>query len=121
MTRFAKEISGRLGEYWKAEAQKELVRIQKEIDNGEITFDEYGVARNSIGRVIMSDLAEKIAYITDKINLVNTERARNKEVEEELKEYNFIVTDKTKYEMKAAFGNTEKYVVNIVTGEKIYL
>lgn len=121
MTRFAKEISGRLGEYWKVEAQKELNRIQKEIDNGEITFDEYGVARNSIGRVVMSDLAEKISYITNKIDLINTSIARSNEVEEELKEYNFTITDEEKYEMKAAFGNTEKYVVNVITGEKIYL
>ena len=33
MTRFAKEISGQLGDYWKAEAQKELNRIQKEIQD----------------------------------------------------------------------------------------
>lgn len=121
MTRFFKEISGQLGEYWKVEAQKELNRIQKEIDNGEITFDVYGVARNSIGRVVMSDLAEKIAYVTDKINLINTRNARDKEVAEELKNYNDNITNELLYEMKAAFGNTEKYVVNVITGEKIFL
>lgn len=121
MTRFAKEVSGQLGEYWKAEAQKELNRIQREIDNGEITFDAYGVARNSIGRVVMDDLAEKIAYVTDKINLINTKNARDKEVAEELKDYVCTTTDEMRYEMKATFGDTEKYVVNVITGEKIFL
>lgn len=46
MTRFEQELSGALGAYWKASAEKELDEIREELAAGRITIDAYGVARN---------------------------------------------------------------------------
>ncbi|MBR0160346.1 MAG: hypothetical protein IJQ02_03475, partial [Oscillospiraceae bacterium] len=80
MTRFQKELSGQLGEFWKKDAEKELDKVRAELANGEITIDENGVARNCIGRVLMSDMLEKLTYVTDKVNAENTKAARDEEV-----------------------------------------
>ena len=56
MTRFERELSGALGAYWKASAEKELAEIKADLENGKITIDKNGVARNCIGRVLMSDM-----------------------------------------------------------------
>ena len=68
MTRFERELNGSLGAYWKAEAEKELARIKAELDAGKITIDDQGVALNCIGRPLMSDMAEKVALVTDRID-----------------------------------------------------
>ena len=53
MTRFEKELSGALGAYWKKSAEKELEKVREELEQGLITIDENGVARNRIGRVLI--------------------------------------------------------------------
>lgn len=87
MTRFERELSGALGAYWKANAEKELKQIEKDLDDGKITIDASGVARNCIGRVLMNDLLEKLAYITDKVDVEATQAARAAEVSKSLEGY----------------------------------
>ena len=87
MTRFEREISGSLGALWKASAEKELAAIQSDLDTGKITIDAAGVARNSIGRVVMDDLAEKLEWVTEAIDRSATAAAREIEVDAELAEY----------------------------------
>ena len=52
MTRFQMELSGKLGQFWQNEAQKELERVKSDLDSCKITIDADGVARNSIGRAL---------------------------------------------------------------------
>ena len=59
MTRFEKELSGALGAYWKKSAEEELQKVREELEQGLITIDENGVARNRIGRVLMSDMLHR--------------------------------------------------------------
>ena len=123
MTRFERELSGALGAFWKKEAEKELARIEKDLENGKITIDEKGIARNSIGRVLMSDMAEKVSYITDRIDLEATKEARSEAVSQELtalRNNARPATEEEKDEMRAAFGKGQT-VVNILTGERINL
>ena len=123
MTRFERELSGALGAFWKKEAEKELARIEKDLESGKITIDEKGIARNAIGRVIMSDLAEKVSYITDRIDLEATKEARSEAVSQELtalRNNARPATEEEKDEMRAAFGKGQT-VVNILTGERINL
>ena len=123
MTRFERELSGALGAFWKKEAEKELEKIEKQLDEGKITIDEKGIARNSIGRILMSDLAEKVSFITDEIDLEATAEARSEEVSQELAAYRRSAkpaTEEEKDEMRAAFGKGQT-VVNILTGERISL
>ena len=66
MTRFEKELSGALGAYWKKEADKELAKVKEDLENGNITIDEQGIARNCIGRVLQNDMMEKVAITSPK-------------------------------------------------------
>ena len=123
MTRFARELSGTLGAYWKASAEKELEQIRADFEAGNITVDENGVARNRIGRILMSDLLEKLTYITDKVDAEATKAAREAENDAFLESYrkaNHRHSEEELNEMRATFG-TGTTVVDIITGERIRL
>ena len=123
MTRFMKELNGSLGAYWKAEAEKELARVKADLDAGRITIDENGIARNCIGRVLMADLLEKLALVTDKADVAATNAARVAEVAKELESYRANKKPHTAEElaeMRAAFGPGTT-VFDVLTGEKITL
>ena len=121
MTRFARELSGSLGTYRKASAEKELDEVRADFEAGKITVDENGVARNRIGRILMSDLLEKLTYITDKVDVEATKAAREAETDAFLESYrkaNNRRSAEELSEMRAAFG-TGTTVVDIITGERI--
>ena len=123
MTRFEKELSGALGTYWKKEAEKELEKIKAEIERGEITIDEAGVARNCIGRVLMDDMLEKVAKISNKVNTEATKAARNTETSTLLNEYRKNYKEPSaeeKEEMIATFGKGTT-VVDLISGKRITL
>ena len=125
MTRFEQELNGMLGDYWQKEAERELAKIAEEIKNGKITIDENGVAYNCIGRVLMDDMAEKVAHVDSRINLKATEEARLEEVEKSIAQYrearkNYRRSEEEMYEMRAAFG-TGTTVIDLLTGEEITL
>ena len=123
MTRFEREISGALGQYWKESAEKELNELRRELASGQITIDENGVARNCIGRVLMDDLLEKLTYVTDKASVEATHAVHEAEVARDLEEYRRNrkpATAEEIAEMRAAFGSGTK-VVDVLTGETITL
>ena len=123
MTRFEKELSGALGAYWKKSAEKELEKVREELEQGLITIDGSGVARNRIGRVLMSDMLEKLTHITDAVDAEATTKAREEETAKALEEYRKNArpaTEEELGEMRAAFGKG-KTVVNIITGQKCHL
>lgn len=123
MTRFEKELSGALGAYWKKEAKKELERVKKDLDEGKITIDENGIARNCIGRTLHDDMLEKVAMISDKVNIEATRVARDEETANVIEAYRASYTgpsEEEMFEMRAAFG-TGTTVVDIFTGKKIKL
>lgn len=123
MTRFEQELSGALGAFWKNHAEKELEQIEGDLEAGRITIDENGVARNRIGRILMSDMLEKLTFITDEVDTEATNAARAEETGRELAEYfrNAKATsEEEKNEMRAAFGRGQT-VVNILTGKRINL
>ena len=123
MTRFERELSGALGAYWKNSAEKELEEIRKDLAEGKITIDENRVARNCIGRVLMSDMLEKLTFVTDEVDEQATKAARDEEVTRSLAEYRRNAkpaSEEEKSEMRAAFGEGQT-IVNILTGERITL
>ncbi|HEL0548236.1 TPA: hypothetical protein TUU01_002225 [Streptococcus equi subsp. zooepidemicus] len=123
MTRFERELSGALGAYWKNSAEKELEEIRKDLAEEKITIDENGVARNCIGRVLMSDMLEKLTYVTDEVDEEATKAARDEEVTRSLAEYRRNAkpaSEEELSEMRAAFGEGQT-IVNILTGERITL
>ena len=123
MTRLQRELNGSLGAFWKASAEKELEQIREDFETGKITVDENRVARNRIGRILMSDLLEKLTYITDKVDVEATKAAREAETDAFLESYrkaNNRRSAEELSEMRAAFG-TGTTVVDIITGERIRL
>ena len=123
MTRFERELSGALGEFWKNNAQKELQKTKEDLESGKITIDENGVARNCIGRALMSDMLEKLTHITDAVDTEATNAAREEEVAAALENYRRNAKpagEEEKNEMRSAFGKGQT-VVNILTGERITL
>ena len=123
MTRFEKELSGALGAYWKKEAEKELARVKADIDEGKITIDENGIAKNCIARILHDDMLEKVAKVSDKVNIEATRAARDEETAKVIEAYRASYTgpsEEEMFEMRAAFGTGTK-VVDIFTGKKIKL
>ena len=125
MTRFERELNGSLGAYWQAQAQKELERVANDLATGKITIDENGVAYNCIGRPLMSDMAEKVALVTDRINREATAKAESEAAAKHIEAYRANrrqngYTAEELHEMRAAFGEGTT-VVDILTGKKINL
>ena len=122
-TRFQRELCGNLGAFWQRQAKAELERVKADLDSGEITIDEAGVARNCIGRALMDDLLEKLILVTDKADSAATRAAREAEVQANLESYRAsrkAPSAEELAEMRAAFGAGTK-VVNVITGEEIQL
>lgn len=124
MTRFEMEISGALGNYWKASAEREIEKLQEKADNGEILVDENGAASwKSNGRVLPSDCAEKLSWTTLDFSIEATAAKRDEETARSLESYRRSYTGPTveeRMEMEAAFGKGTT-VVDIVSGTRIRL
>ena len=123
MTRFQRELNGDLGVFWQKHAEDELAKVKADLDSGEITIDEAGVARNCIGRALMDDLLEKLVLVTDKADSAATRAAREAEVEAGLESYQAsrkAPSSEELAEMRAAFGEGAK-VADVITGEEIQL
>lgn len=122
-TRFQQELSGKLGAFWQKHAEEQLAQVKADLDSGEITIDEAGVARNCIGRVLMDDLLEMVEMVTDKADRTATQAAREIEVEEALAEYRAAwrpPSGEQLAEMRAVFGEGAT-VVDVLAGETIQL
>ena len=126
MTRFARELSGELGAYWKASAEKEIRKMEERQINGEIFFGADGVVRwTSNNRVMPKDCREVLAHSVYR-DLFNEEASRAAEEAETaafLDSYRKSYkgpSEEEKAEMRAAFG-TGATVVNVITGERIRL
>lgn len=124
-SRFAKELSGELGEFWQKRANESLVKIKSELESGQITIDENGVAYNCIGRVVVSDVLEMLTYVTDRVNVEATKKASDEETSRWAAEYrkamaNHVPDEEEIAEMRAAFG-AGATVVDVITGKQIQL
>lgn len=123
MTRFMEELTGKRGDFWKRDAEKELAKRKAELENGEITIDENGIAYNRISRVVVEEWVEQLSLITDKIDAEATTAAREEAVARELAEYRKQkrgFTEEELAEMRATFG-AGTTVRDIITGEEIIL
>ena len=121
MTRFARELSGELGAYWKASAEKEIAKMQERADNDEIrTNTEGGAFWNRSGNYLPADCAEILSHTGFPFSLEETNRARKAQNEAFLKNYRHETTAEERAEMRAAFGKGTT-VVDVISGERISL
>ena len=119
MTRFQMELSGKLGQFWQNEAQKELERVKADLDAGRITVGVDGVARNYIGRALADDMLEKVEMVApDCVNVSATRATYAAERDEALKRYaSREIGTEEMHEMRSAFG-AGTTVVDVLTGRR---
>ena len=121
MTRFEMELSGKLGAFWKGEAEKQIKRMQQRIENNEIRTNANGGAFwNSNGNYLPADCAEILSHTDFPFSLEETNRARKAQNEAFLKNYRHETTEEERAEMRAAFGKGTT-VVDVISGERISL
>lgn len=123
MTRFMRDLNGEFGPYWKKQAEKELETTRAALKHGNITIGVTGIGCNCIGRVLSDDVLEKVAMVSDEIDVQATKQARAEEVAADIKAYRENYTPPSReelLEMQAAFG-TGTTVVDILTGKEIQL
>lgn len=121
MTRFMMELTGKLGDFWCNEACKELARVEREYESGEITIDRNGVARNRLDRILANDELEKLALITDRVNVEATQRAYNEDLDAFLANYRKRrMSEEELFEARSAFGEGT-VIVDVFSGERVRL
>lgn len=123
MTRFMEELKGMRGNFWQKEAEKELEKVKAELAAGKITIDENGIARNCIGRILMSDMLEKVALVSDKVDVEATTKVREEADRKSIEKYKRSrkgYTQDELNEMRAVFG-AGTTIRDIFAGEEITL
>lgn len=125
MTRLQMELSGQLGEFWVKDANKRIAKVKAEFEEGKITVDENGVARNCIGRPLMSDMVELLELAVGKevFNKENTKADRAEYARETIAAYiakDHEPSEEEVFEMRATFGRGQ-VVENLLTGRKYML
>ena len=124
MTRFARELSGDLGAFWKKNAEQEIAKLQEQADNGEIGTTETGAAFwKSSGNFLPADCAEKLAYTDFTFSEEATAEARDAQNAAFLETYRRsaqTITAEDRMEMEATFGKGAT-VVNVLTGKRTKL
>ena len=121
MTRFEKEITGMLGEYWERQAQIRVKSCVREAKN-EAEVDETGAIRwKHNGQYLMDDYCEVLEYAEYPFSREATRIAREAQNEVFLREYKSsgrsVMVDP---ELIEEIGKGVE-VVNVLTGEKIIL
>lgn len=124
MTRFERELSGSLGDFWKRNAEQEIMKMQERADNDEIrTNTEGGAFWNRSGNYLPADCAEILSYTDFPFSLEATAKAREAQTAMQLEAYRKSYKEpgeEERMEMEAAFGKGAT-VVNVITGERIRL
>lgn len=120
MTRFEKELSGQLGDFWKREAEREIEKMQNYINNGEILLDENAaVYWKSNGAYLPSNCVEVLRHTGFFFDEEATTKARKEQTAKFIEDYcknHKPLSNEDRMEMRNAFGKGTR-VVNVITGE----
>ena len=123
MTRFEMEISGRLGDFWKRNAEEEVKKAVAKADADAAVEADGAIKWNSNGRYLMDDFCEKLEYAGYPFSRDATAKKRDAQNEESIAEYrrNYKgLSGEELAEARAAFGEGTT-VVNVLTGERTRL
>ena len=123
MTRFEREISGSLGEFWKKNAEEEVRKAVAQADTQAMVEADGAIKWTGNGRYLMDDFCEKLEYAGYAFDREATARKRDAQVEESLAEYRRNdrgLSGEALAEVRAAFGEGAT-VVNVLTGRKTRL
>ncbi len=123
MTRFEREISGSLGEFWKKNAEEEVRKAVAQADEKATVEADGAIKWTGNGRYLMDDFCEKLEYAGYAFDRQATAGKREAQDEESLAEYRRNdrgLSGEALAEAKAAFGEGAT-VVNVLTGKKTRL
>ena len=123
MTRFEKEISGSLGEFWKKNAEEEVRKAVAQADTQATVEADGAIKWTGNGRYLMDDFCEKLEYAGYAFDREATARKRDAQNEESLAQYRRNdrgLSGEALAEAGAAFGEGAT-VVNVLTGRKTRL
>lgn len=87
MTRFEQEITGLLGEYWKKQAEQDLLRSVDRADKDAVVDEDGAIRWKSNGQYLMDDFCEKLEYAGYLFSREETSKKRERQVEESLAQY----------------------------------
>ena len=121
-TRFQMEITGLLGDFWERHAKEEVEKAVRKATEDAIVEEDGAIRWKSNDRYLMDDLCEMLEYAGFVFSRKATEIKRDAQNDEFLASYrrNHRTTEEEKREMRAAFGEGQ-VIVNVITGERIYL
>lgn len=123
MTRFEKEISGCLGDWWKKHAEGEAWKAVIKA-NAEATVEPSGAIKwNRSGNYIPDDFCEMLEYAGYTFSRKATAEAREIQQEEFLRDYraNYKgLSEEELAELRSVHG-TGTVIVDVITGTKITL
>lgn len=125
MTRFQMEISGKLGDWWKKNAENEVIKAMKYAAENALVEEDGAILWKSSYNYLPDDYCEKLEYggynFSREATKIKREIQSNKFIEEYRESMkNHVYSEEELYEMRSAFGKGS-CVVDIITNKKIYL
>jgi hypothetical protein len=120
MTRFQREISGQLGEYWKQSAQKEVEQAVKNANENTIMESDGSIKWKSNGNYIPDDFCEKLEYAKYFFSRKATAEKRDEQVSEFIKNYTNSKKDLSQEEKIELDANNKPgtSIVDVISGRK---
>ena len=106
MTRFEMELSGKLGDFWKRNAEQKIANMQKQADNGEILLDGNCAAYwERSGHYLPSDCVEilsRCVFFFDAEATLKAEQEETDQTETEQTETEEAETEQTESDQAEA-------------------
>ena len=123
MTRFEKEISGQLGDFWQRHAKQEVERLVEQAKSNAVVEEDGAIFWKSNGSYIPDDYCEKLEYAGFNFSRCATAIKRDAQQQAFLAEYQKKYKEPSAeelFEMRCAFGEGS-VVVDVITGAEIRL
>lgn len=120
MTRFEREISGKLGDFWKKYAGKQVKEAVLQADREAIVEPNGAIRWIASGHYIPDDYCEMLEYAGYRFDRAATKRAADAQEGKFLEDYRRRhkgFTAEQLAEARAAFGPGTR-IVNVFTGEE---
>lgn len=122
-TRFQKEISGELGDFWKNHAQKEVEDAVKSANERAVVEEDGAIKWVSNNHYIPDDFCEKLEYAGYNFDRESTRIKADKQSRENIQKYianqkYYAPTEEQILEMRSIFGEGVT-VVDVFTGRTL--
>jgi hypothetical protein len=119
------EISGKLGDWWKKNAENEVIKAMKDAAENAFVEGDGAILWKSSYKYLPDDYCEKLEYGGYNFSREATRIKRDIQQSKFIEEYrekmkNYKPSEEELYEMRCAFGKDAE-IVDIITGQKIFL